>query len=217
MTAVEKPKIHRAQDELVAFAVAVREDWTAADVLGALCAAAPAGVTWEQAVVALARLMVDPAAGPRELIPDWRDATAPRRPADPASMDAALDEYVRNAIRQVLNEVPAGRRAVFVHGACRTGADAIADCYLRYIGADVERHPAKWRRFGKKAGPIRNAEMADSGADVLLAFLDYCRKPECEKPQPHWSHGAAGTVELAEAAGIPVRPYEQTGGDRDAA
>lgn len=83
MTAVERLAIRRAQDELVALAVAVREDWSAADVLGALCAAAPAGVTWEQALVGLTRLMVDPGAHPRELIPDWRSPVVPVKPAAP--------------------------------------------------------------------------------------------------------------------------------------
>ena len=40
------------------------------------------------------------------------------------------------------------RPMVVVHGACRTGADAIADAWAVARGIAVERHPALWRPYG---------------------------------------------------------------------
>lgn len=58
---------------------------------------------------------------------------------------------------------------VLVHGANPRGADAIADKIATQYGWVVEKHPAKWSS-GRSAGPIRNQQMADAGADVCLAF-----------------------------------------------
>lgn len=94
-----------------------------------------------------------------------------------------------------------------VHGACPTGADAIADRIARRVGMQVEPHPADWERHGRSAGPIRNAEMVVAGADVCLAFIAACTSPRCREPRPHPSHGATHCADLSTAAGIEVRRY----------
>lgn len=61
--------------------------------------------------------------------------------------------------------------AEFVLGMCSTGADRLALEYAQSRGRKIHRFPADWEKNGKKAGPIRNEEMAKF-ADVLVAFWD---------------------------------------------
>jgi hypothetical protein len=58
-----------------------------------------------------------------------------------------------------------------VHGACKKGVDAIADEFAKKFGFSCSKFPADWEQLGKKAGPVRNCEMADYG-DVLVAIWD---------------------------------------------
>jgi len=81
---------------------------------------------------------------------------------------------------------------VIIHGACPTGADAIADTVQ--FGT-IKRYPADWEKHGKAAGPIRNKTMVTAGADVCLAFIK------------NGSLGATGCALLAEKAGIPTRRF----------
>jgi len=51
------------------------------------------------------------------------------------------------------------------------GADYLGEVYAHRHNIPIRRFPAEWRRYGKKAGPIRNREMAIY-ADALLAIWD---------------------------------------------
>ena len=75
MTSTNKPQpvLVAAMNELVTLACAVRPDWTADQVTAALVDAKTRGMTWAQALVGLARLLVDLDANPSELVPDHRD------------------------------------------------------------------------------------------------------------------------------------------------
>lgn len=56
------------------------------------------------------------------------------------------------------------------HGACPSGADAMADTWARKRGVRVDAMPADWKQYGSSAGPRRNREMALKEADVCVAF-----------------------------------------------
>ncbi|WP_179429111.1 hypothetical protein [Spelaeicoccus albus] len=48
--------------------------------------------------------------------------------------------------------------------------DEVADQYWLCLGLSVEVFPGDWSKYGKKAGPIRNQQMADLGAELAPAF-----------------------------------------------
>jgi hypothetical protein len=75
-----------ATEALVRLAVETRsDDWPERDIRGALAAARTAGLTWPQVLAAFGRLMADPKAHPRELVPDSRSPLASKpRLADEA-------------------------------------------------------------------------------------------------------------------------------------
>lgn len=103
----------------------------------------------------------------------------------------------RDAVSRALRHIalPAGmaESVTLVHGDA-PGADRLVVAVARILGWEVEDHPADWDTHGRAAGPIRNQQMADSGADVCLAFPG--------------GRGTADMVRRAEAAGIPVRRVE---------
>lgn len=73
------------------------------------------------------------------------------------------DYYLSKAIND-------GDKIVIVSGTAK-GADTLGELYAKERGFVIERHPANWEQYGKRAGYLRNAEMADV-ADALIAFWD---------------------------------------------
>ena len=71
--------------------------------------------------------------------------------------------------------------------------DAAANNWALARGYQSETHWAKWDELGKKAGPIRNQEMVDAGADLCVAFWD------------GKSRGTLDCIKRAVVAGIPVQ------------
>jgi len=79
---------------------------------------------------------------------------------------------------------------IVVHGGA-SGVDTLARSVAENIGLLTEAHPADWKRYGRGAGPRRNQQMADGGADLCLAFPG--------------GRGTADMVRRARSAGIPVK------------
>lgn len=94
----------------------------------------------------------------------------------------------KEAITAELSMLPPG--TVVVHGGA-PGTDSIAGEVAKALGLTVEAHPADWQRWGRAAGPRRNAEMLAMGADLVVAFPG--------------GRGTADMVRRAQAAGVPVR------------
>lgn len=88
-----------------------------------------------------------------------------------------------------------------VHGACATGADLYAHQWFRVaghaLGVGEIRYRAEWEKYGRAAGPRRNAAMVHAGADLVLAF-----------PLPGGS-GTQGTMDLARRAGIEIKEIHE--------
>lgn len=78
---------------------------------------------------------------------------------------------------------------LLIHGNCPTGADAHAALWADSNGVQQKRFDVDWKAHGRGAGPRRNQQMADFGADAYLAFPG--------------GDGTADMVRRAEKAGIP--------------
>lgn len=72
------------------------------------------------------------------------------------------------------------------------GADTLGERYARERGYSVNDFPANWKTYGKRAGYIRNVEMAQN-ADALVAFWD------------GQSRGTAHMIKMAKEYGLLVR------------
>lgn len=104
------------------------------------------------------------------------------------------------SIIKAFQGVPTG--STIVHGDC-SGADRMAAKYAAWLGLTVEPHPPDKKEHGSpQAFHIRNQEMADLGADYLIAFPG--------------GAGTANMIERAEKAGIPVRKIAKPKEPRDA-
>lgn len=83
-----------------------------------------------------------------------------------------------------------------VSGTAR-GADRLGEQYAKVAKYEVSRFPADWDGLGKRAGYVRNAEMAkyavtDGNYGVLIAFWDGKSK------------GTKHMIDLAEKNGLEV-------------
>lgn len=72
------------------------------------------------------------------------------------------------------------------------GADTLGEQYAKEKGYNIEYYPAEWDKLGKKAGIIRNEEMAKN-ADALVAFWD------------GESRGTKNMIELAKKYNLKIR------------
>lgn len=107
---------------------------------------------------------------------------------------------------RVLTRLHMGNDAieVIVTGGC-TGADKLAAEWGSACDVAVVVYEADWKKHGRAAGPLRNAVMAQAGADLVVAFPG--------------GRGTADMISKAVAAGIPVQQmhvpnnYAQSKGD----
>ncbi|MBE6598206.1 MAG: DUF2493 domain-containing protein [Ruminococcaceae bacterium] len=60
---------------------------------------------------------------------------------------------------------------IVIVSGCASGADSIGERYAEENGFEIEKHPADWKKYGRKAGPIRNKQMAEV-SDYIICFWD---------------------------------------------
>ena len=85
-----------------------------------------------------------------------------------------------------------GSRAATIISGTAQGADKFGELFASEHGHGLERHPAEWERYGKRAGYVRNEAMAKV-ADCLIAFWD------------GKSRGTKHMINLAKKHGLKVR------------
>ena len=59
---------------------------------------------------------------------------------------------------------------VVISGTAR-GADSLGEKYATEMGYKLEKYPANWNKYGKRAGYLRNEQMADV-AHACVCFWD---------------------------------------------
>lgn len=83
-----------------------------------------------------------------------------------------------------------GKIDVIIHGGAE-GADSLAAEWANRERVKAIRFDANWRKYGKRAGPLRNQRMLDEGKPDLVVALPGGR-------------GTADMVRRAQGAGIEV-------------
>lgn len=66
-------------------------------------------------------------------------------------------------------EMVVGPKPIIIHGDA-AGADKIAGHCAKRLGLEVQAFPADWQTHGKRAGYLRNVEMAEQRPELVLAF-----------------------------------------------
>lgn len=95
-----------------------------------------------------------------------------------------VDFYLSEAIKN-------GDSIEIVSGKAK-GADSLGEKYAKEKGYSIDEHPAKWNKLGKRAGYVRNEEMAKV-SHALIAFWDGKSK------------GTKHMIELAKKYNLKVR------------
>lgn len=98
---------------------------------------------------------------------------------------------LKDKVNKILKEKRLTHNIVIVSG-CARGADTLALRYASENVLNVEEYPADWEKYGKKAGYLRNAQMAEV-SDALIAFWD------------GESKGTKHMIDLATEKGLDIR------------
>lgn len=81
----------------------------------------------------------------------------------------SFDNY--DLLEEKLDELIKGRKNTEIVSGNARGADLLGERYGKERELEIKRFPADWNKFGKKAGYLRNEEMAKY-ADVCVCFWD---------------------------------------------
>ena len=98
---------------------------------------------------------------------------------------------LKEKTNKILQEKRVSHKIVIVSG-CARGADTLGLRYASENAFDVEEYPADWDKYGKKAGYMRNVEMAEN-ANALIAFWDGKSK------------GTKHMIDIATERNLPIR------------
>ena len=101
------------------------------------------------------------------------------------------EQFIFSKLDKLLSNKIGKEDIQIVSGTAR-GVDQIGEKYAASRGLDCIRFPADWEKYGKRAGYLRNQQMAEN-ADALATFWD------------GQSRGTKHMIEIAKAHGLAVR------------
>jgi hypothetical protein len=84
-----------------------------------------------------------------------------------------------------------------VSGGAR-GADKLGEQYAKKFNYKIKRFPARWKEFGRAAGPIRNGEMGDYAAPDGACVVFWKNR----------SNGSRNMICVAKNKNLKLRIYE---------
>ena len=82
-------------------------------------------------------------------------------------------DFIRDVL--AVHKIDMGGIECVISGKEPNGIDACGEIFANAYGIPIDPHPADWDKYGKAAGPIRNAGMAKA-ADALLLIWDGASK-----------------------------------------
>lgn len=85
---------------------------------------------------------------------------------DGSDNDVEMD-FLFNFLTELLIKHPG---MVVIQGEAR-GADRLAKLWANFMKVPVVSFPADWKKYGNRAGPVRNLQMIEEGKpDLVVAF-----------------------------------------------
>ncbi|MBQ8218482.1 MAG: DUF2493 domain-containing protein [Bacilli bacterium] len=83
-------------------------------------------------------------------------------------------EVLESSLMKIFKEKQLHRKDVEIVSGTARGADKLGEIFADKYGLKLSRFPADWDNYGKKAGYLRNVDMAKYAKDdgMLIAFWD---------------------------------------------
>ena len=106
-------------------------------------------------------------------------------------------ELLKKEVLNILKQNNRPKDNVKIISGTARGADTLGERFAEEFGLEVKRFPADWDGLGKRAGYVRNSEMAkysvqDDNDGMLIAFWDGTSK------------GTKNMIDLANKYGLEV-------------
>lgn len=102
-------------------------------------------------------------------------------------------------VEEIWNEFDWKDRITEIVSGKAKGVDNLGEQLADKLGIDKTIFPAEWDRFGNRAGPLRNSDMAEY-ADVAIVIMI-----------PGWSSGSRNMIQQMDKRKKPVLVYEVIG------
>lgn len=104
-----------------------------------------------------------------------------------------FDDYnlLKEKVSKIIEEKRKTHQIVIVSGKAR-GADRLGERFANENGFNIDEFPADWDHYGKRAGYLRNKDMAEH-SNALIAFWD------------GKSPGTKNMIDLAKQKNLPTR------------
>jgi len=82
---------------------------------------------------------------------------------------------VKVALIELVTPIDENQDIHIISGGCTKGGDRFAEHIAKWYHIPITIYPAQWHKYGKKAGAIRNKQIAEE-SDYLIACVSEDRK-----------------------------------------